>query len=176
MRVVAGSARGRKLIAPDGAATRPTTDRVREAVFNALYSLDDAVGDARVLDLFAGTGALGIEALSRGAASATFVERDRAALAALEQNLERTGLVAQACVVRADAMEWLQRDTGEFDLALCDPPYGFESWDTVLELLPAPLAVLESDRDIEPGDGWHVVRARRYGATVVSIVRRRTPA
>jgi 16S rRNA (guanine966-N2)-methyltransferase len=175
MRVVAGTARGRKLVAPAGGGTRPTTDRVREAMFNALYSLDDAVPGATVLDLYAGTGALGIEALSRGAASVTFVERDRAALAALEKNLAATGTGDRARVVRADALEWLPRATPH-DLALCDPPYGFGEWERLLGHLPVPLAVLESDRPVEPVAGWDVIRSRRYGATVMTIVRRRSPA
>ena len=105
MRIVAGSARGRKLAAPDGPDTRPTSDRVREAMFNALYSLDDVVADATVLDLFAGTGALGLEALSRGAAHAVFVERNPRALRALEQNIDSTGTDRTAVtVVRADAV------------------------------------------------------------------------
>jgi 16S rRNA (guanine966-N2)-methyltransferase len=173
MRVVAGVAKGRKLTAPDGDRTRPTSDRVREAIFNALFSLDDAVTDARVVDLFAGTGALGIEALSRGATSVTFVERDRRALAALEHNLSHTALGAQATVVRADALDWLAAVADGFDLALCDPPYDFAAWSELLARLPSPLAVLESDRPLDTFEGWEVVRTRRYGGTVVSIVRRR---
>src|SRR4051812_5284478 len=106
MRVVAGSARGIRLVAPSGTSTRPTSDRVREATFNALGSLG-AVEDARVLDLFAGTGAMAIEALSRGAAHATFVDRDAAAVAAIHTNLETTHLVPLATVVRTDVMRYL---------------------------------------------------------------------
>jgi 16S rRNA (guanine966-N2)-methyltransferase len=183
MRVVAGSARGRTLTSPEGTHTRPTSDRVREAVFNALYSLDDAVDGARVLDLFAGSGALGIEALSRGAASATFVERGRPAVATIEHNLRHTGLEDRGVVVRADALDWLARADGPYDLVLCDPPYEFASWPDVLEalarLVPAAtgsggLVVIESDRELDPGDGWQVVRTRRYGGTVVSIIRRQS--
>ncbi|MBK9178951.1 MAG: 16S rRNA (guanine(966)-N(2))-methyltransferase RsmD [Acidimicrobiales bacterium] len=167
MRVVAGSARGRRLVAPRGRGVRPTTDRVREAVFNALGSLG-AVEGGRVLDLFAGSGALGIEALSRGAASAVFVERDPVALAALRTNLAGTG-VAGAEVVAADALAWLAADHGPFDLALLDPPYEFDRWPEVLARLRASLVVIESDRAIGPGPGWEVVRARRYGGTVVTF-------
>ena len=105
MRVVAGRARGRRLVSPKGSDTRPTSDRAREAIFNALRSVD-AIDGARVADLFAGSGALGIEALSRGAASCVFVEREPAAVAVINENLERTG-VAGATVVRADVMRWL---------------------------------------------------------------------
>jgi 16S rRNA (guanine966-N2)-methyltransferase len=176
------------LVAPTGAATRPTSDRVRESVFNALYSLGDVVTDARVLDVFAGSGALGIEALSRGAASATFVDRDRAAIAAVERNLGHTGVAEQAHIVRADVLDWLERVTAQYDLVLCDPPYDFDRWPALLAQLArvvpaeprspeapaAGVAVLESDREIDVGDAWQVVRARRYGGTVVSIVRRRS--
>jgi 16S rRNA (guanine966-N2)-methyltransferase len=180
MRVVAGSARGRALVAPEGTGTRPTSDRVREAIFNALFSLDDAVAGARVLDLYAGTGALGIEALSRGAASATFVDRGRPALAAIEQNLRRTGLGDRAEVVRADALDWLARTQAKYDLVLCDPPYDFGAWSALLAALERVLvtgcAVLESDRELELGEGWEAIRTRRYGGTVVSIIRRRESA
>ncbi len=182
MRIVAGSARGRKLVAPDGPETRPTSDRVREAMFNALYSLDDAVADATVLDLFAGTGALGLEALSRGAAHAVFVERNPRALRALEQNIDGTGTDrAAVTVVRADAVDWLARRVGHdsFDLALLDPPYDFAAWAELLAVLPVALAVIESNRDVTEevtGAAWEIVRHRRYGATVVTMVRRLPPA
>ena len=117
MRVVAGEFKGRRLHAPRGAGTRPTADRVREALFSML---DDVEG-ARVLDLYAGSGALGIEALSRGAASVVFVERDRGALDALRRNLDTVG--ADAEVRRQDVARFLARPEGTFDLVLCDPPY-----------------------------------------------------
>ena len=117
MRVVAGEFKGRRLHAPRGAGTRPTADRVREALFSMLGD----VGGARVLDLYAGSGALGIEALSRGAASAVFVERDRGALDALRRNLDAVG--ADAEVRREDVLRFLARPEGTFDLVLCDPPY-----------------------------------------------------
>jgi 16S rRNA (guanine966-N2)-methyltransferase len=117
VRVVAGEFKGRRLVAPRGSRTRPTADRVREAVFSMLGD----VSGARVLDLYAGSGALGIEALSRGAESAVFVERDRAALAALDRNLEATG--ARGAVRRQDVARFLARPEGTFDLVFCDPPY-----------------------------------------------------
>lgn len=173
MRVVAGSARGRRLVAPPGQDVRPTSDRVREAVFNALGSLG-AVRGSRVLDLFAGSGALGIEALSRGAAHATFVERDPRALRALEDNLTSTGLADRATVVRGDALDRLDRVPGGVDLVLADPPYAFSGWGELLERLArrhsAAVVVVESDRDVEPPDGGAVVRRRRYGGTVVTIL------
>ena len=117
MRVVAGEFKGRRLVAPRGRRTRPTADRVREALFSMLGD----VSGARVLDLYAGSGALGIEALSRGAESAVFVERDRAALAALARNLEATGAPGE--VRRQDVARFLARQEGTVDLVFCDPPY-----------------------------------------------------
>lgn len=172
MRVVAGSARGRRLETPAGDAVRPTTDRVREALFNSLVSLD-VVRDAAVLDLFAGSGALGIEALSRGAAHVTFVDSSHEALAAVRANLERTGLADRATVLRSDAQYFLERGAGasaSYDLALVDPPYAFDGWAELLGSLRAQLVVIESDREIEPVPPATVLRARRYGGTVVSIV------
>ena len=146
---------------------RPTGDRAREAVFSSLESLG-AVEEASVLDLFAGTGALGIEALSRGAASATFVDDDRAALASVSANLAATGLGERARVVRDDALRFLG-GAGRFDLALVDPPYAFDVWPALLAALQAGVAVLESDRAVDVGDGWRVLRTKRYGDTVVTL-------
>ncbi len=153
---------------------RPTSDRVREAIGNALHSLG-AIEGATVLDLFAGSGALGIEALSRGASHATFVERDRAAVALVQRNLDALGLVDQATVVRADARRWLQGAHGPFDLAFLDPPYDQDDWSELLSALPAELAVLESARPPELPAGWSDLRQRRYGSTLVTIIRR-TPS
>ena len=172
MRVVAGTARGRKLQAPAGRDVRPTGDRVREAIFNALGSLG-AVEGATVLDLFAGTGALGIEALSRGAASATFVEHDRTAAATVRANLAALDLEGAADVVQADALRWLDEAGGDYDVALLDPPYAFDGWDDLLARLPAALVVVESDRPVAVGERWDVLREKRYGDTVVLIARRR---
>lgn len=169
MRVVAGSARGRRLIAPPGTEVRPTTDRVREAVFNALGSRDAVVG-ATVLDLFAGSGALGIEALSRGAAHATFVDSSPRALEAVRTNLDHCGLADRASVVRADAVEHVRRGGIDADLVFLDPPYAFDGWQELLDALPACTAVVESDREVEPPEGWRVLRSRRYGGSVVLII------
>ncbi|MCD9624968.1 16S rRNA (guanine(966)-N(2))-methyltransferase RsmD [Rhabdothermincola salaria] len=192
MRVVAGSARGRRLQAPPGADTRPTLDRVREALFNALHSLD-AVDGARVLDLFAGSGALGIEALSRGATQCVFVERARRARQVVEANLAATDLAGAAEVVGGDALDLLRRWTGEnssapgaptpsrFDLVLLDPPYATtaEEWARLLELVgalaPTGVVVLESSRSVAVPPGWHVLREKRYGDTLLSITRPTSP-
>ena len=169
MRVVAGTAGGRRLQAPPGRRVRPTSERVREAVFASLGSLD-AVEGATVLDLFAGTGALGIEALSRGAASATFVDSDKEAVEVIKANLKATGLTGN--VVRNDALRFLEGTPGKFDLALVDPPYAFDEWSVLLARLPASLAVLESGDSVQVIPGWVILRARRYGDSVVTLARR----
>ena len=171
MRVVAGTAGGLKLTAPSGQTTRPTSDRVREATFNALGSMG-AVDGAEVVDLFAGSGAMGIEALSRGAAHATFVDHDRRARRAIEANLATTKLAERALVVGDDVLDFLELTERRFDLAVLDPPYAFDGWPDVLAALEAEVAVLESDHPIEPGTRWAVVRSRSYGTTVVTICRR----
>jgi 16S rRNA (guanine966-N2)-methyltransferase len=168
MRVVAGTARGRPLVAPAGRDTRPTSDRVREAVFNALGSMDAVVG-ATVLDLFAGSGALGIEALSRGAAHCTFVDPAREAVAAIRQNLSHTGLADGASVITDRAESFLAGFCGPVDLALCDPPYAFDQWPQLLAMIPAVIVVCESNRPIELGPALCAIRSRRYGGTVVTF-------
>ena len=172
MRVVSGDLGGRKLVTPDGSDTRPTSDRVREAMFNSLFSLD-AIEGARVLDAFAGSGALGIEALSRGALHATFVETGRDALAALRENLETLQLGAQGRVVPGDALVHLERTAVEerhYDLVLLDPPYGFDQWGELLAAVPVGArVVIESDREVVVPDSWEVHRRKRYGGTVVTL-------
>jgi 16S rRNA (guanine966-N2)-methyltransferase len=168
VRVVSGIARGRRLVAPKGDHTRPTSDFVREAIFNSLASHLDLEGGT-VLDLFAGTGALGIEALSRGAAHATFVEADRHALDALRRNLDATGFADRATIRTTDVTR--TADLPTVDVAFADPPYAFAGWDDLLTRLDAALVVVESDRSIEPPDGWRVLRSKRYGTTVVTLAR-----
>src|SRR5690349_7868620 len=147
MRVISGTARGRKLVAPEGASTRPTSDRVREATFNALGSLG-VVQEAAVLDLFAGSGAMGIEALSRGAARATFVDQDIAARRAIEANLATCDLAGAAEVVAAPAERFLAGEGKQrrWDLALVDPPYDYDGWPELLLELQATVAVLEGPK------------------------------
>jgi 16S rRNA (guanine966-N2)-methyltransferase len=145
---------------------------VREATFNALASLD-VLRDAAVLDLFAGSGALGIEALSRGAAHCTFVEQARPAIAVVRQNLDVLGLSERATVVTMDVDRYLRSaGPGRFDLALADPPYAYDGWAGLVDTVPAAVLVAESDRAVDPADGWELVRTRRYGTTHVTILRR----
>jgi 16S rRNA (guanine966-N2)-methyltransferase len=171
VRVVAGEFKGRRLEAPRGMRTRPTADRVREALFSMLGD----VSGARVLDLFAGSGALGIEALSRGAASAVFVERDPRAAAAIERNLSSLGLDER--VLRQDALRFLARaEGGTFDLVFCDPPYDSASRlaGPLAERLPALTAegariVIESDKRRPLELPLPLVKERTYGDTRIAI-------
>jgi 16S rRNA (guanine966-N2)-methyltransferase len=175
MRVIAGELKGRRLVAPRGQKVRPTSDRVREATFSALGE----VGGTRVLDLYCGTGALAIEALSRGAAAAVLVDRDtRPALG----NVERLGLRERAELVRADVARWLEAnaaapETSRFDLVFVDAPYRLaervgQELDTHLPafLAEGGRAVVESAaRRPLRIDSLQRLRQRRYGGTDVSI-------
>ncbi len=174
VRIVAGAARGRRLVTPEGTATRPTGDRVREATFNALTSLG-ALGGARVIDLYAGSGAMGLEALSRGASSATFVDNDPRAVSAIRANVTATGFTDEAEVVRSDVQWFLAGHRADADLAILDPPYALadEAWTSLLTSLVAGVAVLESDRELAVPEGWEILRARRYGTTVITLAARR---
>jgi 16S rRNA (guanine966-N2)-methyltransferase len=185
MRIVAGEFKGRRLRMPRGAPTRPTADRVREALFSMLGD----VAGARVLDLYAGSGALGIEALSRGAASAVFVEQDARAAAAIKANLDTVG--AQAEIRRQDALAFIRERAialaraepapsrtadGPYDLVFCDPPYdsGPRIAGPLAERLPALLSddariVTESDKRNPIELAFPLLRERTYGDTRIAI-------
>jgi 16S rRNA (guanine966-N2)-methyltransferase len=179
MRVIAGSARGTRLVRPP-AGVRPVADRAREGLFS---SLGERVEGARVADLYAGTGALGIEALSRGAREARFVERDPRAVAAIRENLERTGLTSKGIVVRSEVRRFLRRPAATgFDLVFLDPPYD-DGMDDVLALLareplvrPGSTVVLSrgarSSKDVIPVH-WTVARRLSYGDSVITLFRSR---
>jgi 16S rRNA (guanine(966)-N(2))-methyltransferase RsmD len=174
VRIVAGRWGGRRLTTPRGDAVRPTADRVREALFSILGGF---VQDARVLDLFAGSGALGLEALSRGAAAATFVDSAAASVAAVRANLEALG--GEAEVRRGDALRFLQTASGEtrqYDLVLLDPPYrlaerlGRELSETLPAVLaPSALVICESDRRAPLPLDLPLTDERRYGDTLIRI-------
>ena len=173
-RIIAGEARGRRLKVPPGDRVRPTTDRVRESLFAALGSLIDLDGLV-VLDAFAGSGALGLEALSRGAAHATFVERNPAAAAVVRANVAALDFGDRSRIVRADVLRWLGASGEEsFDLAFCDPPYdfGLPTWDRLLGRLNARILIAESDRAVVTHPRWNVISERRWGSTVVQMARR----
>jgi 16S rRNA (guanine966-N2)-methyltransferase len=178
MRVIAGRYGGRRLMAPKGRTTRPTSDRVREALFAMLGD----IADARVLDLFAGTGALGIEALSRGAGHAVFVERDRSAIEAIQANLVALGLGDEQALLRRedvdDALKAARKRKETYDLILIDPPYGRAlEWGPRLSaalralLAPGARVVLESDRRTPLGLELALEKERRYGDTTIAIHR-----
>lgn len=169
MRVVAGELGGRRLVSPEGLSTRPTTDRVREAIFNALGSAG-MVEDALVADLYAGSGAIGIEALSRGAEHCTFVERDRTALRALEENVETLGLTARSKVITTDVLA--VGSAIDADVAFADPPYDFDAWERLLGLIRADVVVAESGAAIDAPSGWDAWRSKRYGRTWVTFLER----
>jgi 16S rRNA (guanine966-N2)-methyltransferase len=173
MRVIAGAHRGRTLQAPRGRTTRPTSDRVRESLFSILGD----VGGLSVLDLFAGSGALAIEALSRGAAGATLVDRSGAAIEVIRRNLDTLGIDAE--VVRADAVVWCEqakRSARQYDLVFLDPPYRHGSLlggrlTAALDgvLAPGARVVTESDRREPLGLDLHLLDERRYGDTLIQI-------
>ena len=185
MRIVAGRHRGRRLLAPPGETVRPTSDRAREALFNILSHGQPAAegipfAGPAVLDAFAGTGALGLEALSRGAAEAAFVEQDRAALAILRQNIAALGEEGRARIVPGDATR-PPRAPSVYALAFLDPPYrsglaaaALTALDAAGWLTPDALAVVElaAREHMAPPAGFNLVDERVYGATRLIFLRR----
>lgn len=182
MRIVAGEFRGRTLFAPSGEATRPTSDRVREALFNILAHGDYQIQGARVIDLFAGTGALGLEAISRGAAYALFVESAAPARAAIQRNIETLGLTGRTRLFRRGATDLGAIPAGlkPFDLAFLDPPYGRGLLAPALRALagggwlaPGATIVAEEKAGTEfplPA-GFALADERTYGETAVRILK-----
>jgi 16S rRNA (guanine966-N2)-methyltransferase len=177
MRIIAGERRGARIAAPKGDTTRPTGDRVREAAYNLIGPVEDAT----VLDLFAGSGAMGLEALSRGARRCVFVESDRAACRVIQDNLEKLRFTG-AVVLQKDSFQALREERGAgrfYDLVLVDPPYG--TWadlePRLAEALPATLApegllVVETSGKIEPDLPLDLVTSRRYGSARITLFTR----
>jgi 16S rRNA (guanine(966)-N(2))-methyltransferase RsmD len=173
VRIIAGERKGHTIFAPRGRETRPTADRVRENVFNIVAPW---VEGARVLDLYAGSGAMGLEALSRGAASAVFVEGDPDAVRAIERNLDKLRLTG-ATVLRAEATTALAQETAagrKYDLVLVDPPYSMTSFESLARYLPRVLAddgllVFETDARTEPELPLPVRSSRKYGSTRITV-------
>lgn len=180
MRIIAGEARGRRLHSPRGMTTRPMMDRAREALFSSLAPL---IPDSAVLDLYAGSGSLGLEALSRGAASAVFVEQGKAALDALRRNVAMIGL--GGLVVASDVKRFLENSRDQFDLVFVDPPYAVElaSVSEILELIaervpPGGTVVLHRPDGEDPPDepaNLLSVDERRYGGTRLWRYERKMP-
>lgn len=175
MRVIAGTARGRQLVAPRGTATRPVSDRVKETLFAIL---SDRVLDAHVLDLYAGSGAIGIEALSRGAARCDFVERDRHALAAIRENVERAAVGDRATIHGQDVIRYLASPGDDrFSLAILDPPYADRAILAPLErlsgrLAPGATVVVKHHwrTQIPIPEGLAAWRERRFGETTLTFL------
>ncbi len=165
MRVITGKARGRKLIAPEGLQTRPTSDMTKEAMFSIVQF---EVEGAQVLDLFAGSGQLGIEALSRGAGSAVFVDSSRAAQAVILQNLKKTALAENARVIQTEALSYLASCREQFDLAFLDPPYGQGILEQVLpavaaKMRPGGVILCETERhEALPDSAGAFTRKKEY--------------
>ena len=179
MRVITGKARGVQLKTPDGMQTRPTTDRVKEALFS-IINFD--IPMARVLDLFGGTGQLGIEALSRGAKSAVFVDQQETACRLIKENLRRTRLEAEGKVVRADYMDYLRRTKEKFDIIFLDPPYAEVFLENALKCI-TEIDILQSGGIIVAErplgkelpwefDGYTRSRDYKYGKILLTIYRK----
>ena len=179
MRVITGTARGIQLKTPEGMVTRPTTDRVKEAMFSIIHF--DIPG-ARILDLFGGTGQLGIEALSRGAKSAVFVDAGEDACKLIRENLKRTRLEQQGSVVRSDYLQYLQRCREKFDIILLDPPYAEVFLENALKCI-TEIDILQSGGIIVTErplgkelpwefEGYTRSRDYKYGNTLVTIYRK----
>ena len=184
MRIIAGSCRGRRLATlgkgDAGAHLRPTTDRVRESLFNVLTGgrFGEVLEGAQVLDLFAGTGALGLEALSRGAARAVFVDDGARAQRLVAQNIALCDMTARARLIRRDARRLPPNDGAPHDLVFLDPPYGKALGEAALAhclatgwIAPDALIVWEENVAITPPEGVTLLDSRRYGATTISLLR-----
>ncbi|WP_379070450.1 16S rRNA (guanine(966)-N(2))-methyltransferase RsmD [Mesorhizobium sp. UC22_110] len=181
MRVVGGEFRGRPLATPRDQSIRPTTDRAREALFNVLtHRFGEKLEGARVLDLFAGTGALGIEALSRGASYAVFIEESAEGRGLIRSNVEAFGLTGRTKIFRRDATKLGEAGTmGPFGLLFADPPYGKGLGEQALQsaraggwLVPGALCVVEETAaaSFQPGPGFSVIDERNYGETVIRFI------
>ncbi|MGZ8281626.1 MAG: 16S rRNA (guanine(966)-N(2))-methyltransferase RsmD [Allosphingosinicella sp.] len=178
MRIIAGAWRGRPIDAPPGHATRPTSDRAREGLFSMLQSRLGSFADLRVADLFAGTGALGLEALSRGAAHCTFVEKDRAALDMLRRKVDRLGAGEQADI-RAQAVEHVRPPGQPFDVVLMDPPYAAGLAQLALDHLAEPgwlaaggwVSVETAGETLTPPRGLELDTERRFGKAIIRLFR-----
>ena len=178
MRIIAGSARGRKLFSPEGMDVRPTTDKVKESLFNIIQF---EIPGARVLDLFSGTGQLGLEALSRGAAEAVFVDASGKSLATVKKNVALCGFGDRSRLVSGDAFAYLARGEGPFDLVFLDPPYHKGLCGRALELLPpclgeqaAVICETQADEVLPERCGELVLhREYRYSAIMLRVYRRK---
>lgn len=179
MRIIAGDWRGRPIIAPEGRATRPTSDRAREGLFSMLASRLGRFEGLRIADLFAGTGALGLEALSRGAAHCLFIDSDRSALASIERNIQAVGAKARA-ELRGQSVEYASPPSAPFDLLFLDPPYAAGLAEMALGRIgnpawvaPGGIVSIETAGERLPlPDGFAVAAERRFGKAHIILLRR----
>ncbi len=178
MRVITGIARGRKLTTPAGLDTRPTSDMTKEAVFSILQNV---VENSDTLDLFAGSGQMGIEALSRGGRSATFIDSDPKAIAAVKENLKACGMTEHSKVSLMDSLSYIQNTNSKFDIAFLDPPYGKQMVDAVLPHVAARMKedgviLCETEKQEvlpqEAGD-FAIAKEYRYGKAKITLYRRK---
>ncbi len=177
MRVISGRARGRKLVSLEGLLTRPTTDRVKESIFNIISPYIPA---GRVLDLFAGSGALGVEALSRGSAHCTFVEANKDAMAIVKKNIELTRSEDCSSTIFGDALSFLNRCTQGFDVIFLDPPYNTGLLKKAVELIGEKNLLLEdgiilceseAGGEEPPADIYKIIKQAKYGKTTVFVLK-----
>ena len=170
VKIIGGKWKRKNISFNDAEGLRPTLGKVRETLFNWL---GQDLYDKKCLDLFAGTGALGIEALSRGAKKATFVDKSSESLELIKENLKKSGFEKTSEIVKEDSLKWLQKSSKSLDLVLLDPPYSFKNWskllDAILQKQPG-IVVIESNREIDPGPNWHVDSIRQYGSSVVVVI------
>lgn len=176
MRIISGIRKGYRLKPPDGLHTRPTTDRVKEAVFNIIQTYLPAES---VLDLFAGSGAMGIEALSRGTQMAVFVDNDRQAIQLIKENLNGSGLIGQADVIQSDAEIFIKQCTEQFELIFFDPPYNIGMVEKTAALIAehkllksGGLIIMETEvgGEIYDASDFKLIKTAKYGKTIISIL------
>ena len=179
MRVITGSARGRKLKTLEGDSVRPTTDKVKESIFNIIQF---EIPTARVLDLFGGTGQLGIEALSRGAGEAVFVDQREDACKLIHENLRKTGLTSKGSIIRSDYADYLKKCNNQFNIIILDPPYADKLLENSLKII-TEIDILQSggiivaERPVEKVlevdfDGYSRSKDYKYGKTVLTLFRK----
>ena len=180
MRVISGKVRGMKLVAPEGESTRPTLDRVKEAVFSMLLPY---INEALVLDLFAGSGAMGIEALSRGAKKSVFVDSSEKAINCIKANINNARMAEDSLIIHSDFCKFLCEYSGAFDIVFIDPPYEAGLYEKVFSLLASnnlisPDGLIIAEWDYENGIGnlpseFELVKEKKYGRVGISVFKRR---
>ena len=179
VRVISGSARGLKLVSPDGIKTRPTLDRVKEALFSMLYPY---LNGAIILDLFAGSGALGIEALSRGADKSYFIDNSQEAISCINSNIAAAKFNESSVVLKADAIEFLKKCGKKFDIIFLDPPYANDLYEVAIKLISENeilakdgLINVEQDLDNNPiktfNEAFEVFKEKKYGRVGITVLK-----